>query len=482
MILNRLAVAAIFIISAGIIFTTQSCRRDVFYNDPDAVLKFSEDTVHFDTVFSTVGSITLPLKIFNDYNNPILISTIALAGGEASQFRMNVDGEPGTLFHDIEIPANDSIYIFIEVTVDPNADALPYVIEDSVTFETNGNFQDVKLVAWGQNAHFHSGEIVCDEFWQDDLPHVIYGYVFVDTSCSLTIGEGCNIYVHGYSSIIAQGSLIIEGTKDSIVTIQGDRLEDFYKDVPGQWNGIYMLRNSTGNSIAYTHIFNSIDGISLGGKLDDEFTEEDIADYLVERPELTISNSMIYDCQSNGIFSLNSKITATNLLIYNIGLSDLALFLGGEYDFKFCTFANYSSDYLTHQTATLGLLDYYAFTTDWIAQADLTKADFTDCIVYGSLPEGNEIVIDTSLTPTVFNFNFINCILRTDIQQDLLNATSCIFNSDPHFENIGERNYAPGESSPAIDAAVELAGINIDILGQPRPVGAASDIGAYEKQ
>lgn len=480
--LNRLSILLLPVLFIVILISSQSCRREIINTDADAKLAFSDDTVQFDTVFTTVGSITLPLKIFNNYNSTMVVSSITLAGGESSNFRMNVDGDPGTEFHDIEIPPKDSLYIFIEVTVDPNALALPYVIEDSIVFQTNGNVQDVKLVAWGQNAHFHNGEIVCDEFWQDDLPHVIYGYVYIDTGCTLTIDRGVNIYVHPYSSIIAQGALKINGELDSIVTIQGDRLEDYYRDIPGQWNGIYILRNSTGSDIKYTHIFNSIDGISMGGKLDDEFTAEDVPDYLIERPELTISNSMIYDCQNNGIFSLNSKITATNVLVYNIGLSNLALFLGGDYNFTFCTFANYSSEFLTHQSATVGFLDYYAFSTDLIAQADLTNANFTDCILYGSLPEGNELVIDTSLTPTIFNFNFTNCLIRTDIQQDLLNATDCIFNSDPQFENVNERNYTPVESSPAIDAAIEIPGIDNDVTGNPRPIGVASDIGAFERQ
>lgn len=480
--MHQIRLSILFAVCFLVFISSQSCRREIINTDADAKLAFSEDTVQFDTVFTTVGSITLPLKIFNNYNSTMLVSSISLAGGEASNFRMNVDGDPGTEFHDIEIPPNDSLYIFIEVTVDPNELALPYVIEDSIIFQTNGNVQDVKLVAWGQNAHFHYGEIVCDEFWQDDLPHVIYGYVYVDTGCTLTIDKGVNIYVHPYSSIIAQGALVINGLADSIVTIQGDRLEDFYKDIPGQWNGIYILRNSTGSNINYTHIFNAIEGISLGGKLDDEFTAEDVPDYLIERPELTISNSMIYDCQNNGIFSLNSKIIATNLLIYNVGLSNLALFLGGDYTFDFSTFANYSSENLTHEAATVGFLDYYAFSTDLIAQADLTNANFTNCIIYGSLSEGNELVIDTSSAPTVFNFNFVNSIIRTDIPEALLNSSGCIFNSDPQFENVNERNYTPLATSPAIDAAIEIPGINNDVLGNSRPVGAASDIGAIERQ
>ncbi len=462
------------------VFLSQSCRKDIFYNDDNAQLKFSEDTVHFDTVFTTVGSITLPLKVFNSYDNPVLISTIQLAGGEASQFRLNVDGEPGTVFHDIEIPANDSIYLFIEVTVDPNSDVTPYVIEDSILFETNGNLQDVNLVSWGQNAHFHNAEILCDTTWTNNLPHVIYNYVFVDTGCTLTIEQGCRIFVHGSSSVIAQGNIKVNGTKDSLVSFQGDRLEDFFGDVPGQWNGIYLLRGSVDNDITYAKIFNAIDGISLGGRVDDEFTPDDISYFLIDQPELDISNSYIYDCQNNGIFSLNSKIAATNVLIYNVGLSNAALFLGGDYNFTHCTLANYSSAYLDHQTPVLGILDLYAFSTELIASSPVTKGDFINCIIYGSLPEGNEIVIDSSGAAEEFTYIFDHCVLKTDILPDELNDTECIF-ADPEFASIGERNYCPAQTSPALNAGIST-GITIDIRGElrPAPVGSAPDIGCYE--
>lgn len=220
-----------------IVFAGQSCRKDSMFQEGSVNLKFSTDTVFFDTVFTSVGSITIPFKIFNTYNNPVQISSISLSGGASSQFRMNVDGDPGDAFYDIEIPANDSLYIFVEVTVDPNMDALPFVIEDSIVFVTNGNAQDVKLLAYGQNAHFHYGQILCDTTWTDDLPHVIIGSVLVDSLCSLTITEGTNIYLHGGSYFYVLGTMNVLGTKDSIVTFQGDRLEDFYKDVPDSGRG-----------------------------------------------------------------------------------------------------------------------------------------------------------------------------------------------------------------------------------------------------
>lgn len=40
------------------------------------------------------------------------------------------------------------------VTIDPNKDDNPLIQTDSIVFETNGNLQDVDLVAWGQDANY----------------------------------------------------------------------------------------------------------------------------------------------------------------------------------------------------------------------------------------------------------------------------------------------------------------------------------------
>lgn len=459
------------------------CRREIINTDTSAALRFSEDTVHFDTVFTTVGSITLSLTLFNDYNTTLEVSNITLAGGAFSQFRMNVDGEAGDTFDNIQIPPNDSLYVFVEVTVDPNAEALPYVIEDSIIFTTNGNVQAVKLIAYGQNAHFHYGQILgigpsSDTTWTDDLPHVIIGSVLVDSLFTLHITEGTNIHMHGGSYFYVLGTLDVQGTKDSVVTFQGDRLEDFYKDVPGQWEGIYFLRGSTNNVIKYAEIKNALEGISLGFS-----TVPELESFFDNQVDLTLENTMIYDIQNNGITSLNCVVKATNCLVYNIGASNVALFLGGDYQFRHCTLANYGSTYLTHQSPILGFFDYFEFNPDNILQNDLTRADFYNCIIYGAIAEGDEIVIDTLLTPTVFNFNFDHCVMRTTYDASLLNDTGCFFNMDPMFANITERNYCPTTGSPALNAGIALPWdpVDIDIRGEIRPfAGTLPDIGAYE--
>jgi hypothetical protein len=159
-------------IALAFLFSLPSCKKDTL--NTSGALSFSNDTITFDTVFTTLGSTTQFFTIRNTGKQPIKISNIRLGAGSASSYRMNVDGDSGTSFNDIEIPAKDSIYVFVEVTVDPNASNLPFIILDSIQFTTNGNQQKVILQAYGQNAHFFNADsIETNVTWNNDLPYVI---------------------------------------------------------------------------------------------------------------------------------------------------------------------------------------------------------------------------------------------------------------------------------------------------------------------
>ena len=180
-----------------------ACNRDeTFLTDGNAQLEFSLDTLHFDTVFTALGSATRFFKIYNRYDQPVRISRVALPKGETSSFRLNVDGTPGNLVEDIEIRANDSLYVFSEVTVDPDQplSVSPFVIEEEVLIEINGNTQRIVLEAWGQNANYFPSRLnkgvpvvlTCGNnelVWDDLKPYVIYGAIFID-SCTLVLPAG----------------------------------------------------------------------------------------------------------------------------------------------------------------------------------------------------------------------------------------------------------------------------------------------------
>ena len=131
--------------------TNTSCRKDKF-NLNDTV-KVNADTLWFDTVFTKVSlqkprSVTKQILVHNPYNERIRTS-IQLAGGANSHFRLNVDGEPGYRFNDVEILPKDSIFLFVEVHPDPNnnsPDFNPLIIRDSIIYTTNGKESKTMLI------------------------------------------------------------------------------------------------------------------------------------------------------------------------------------------------------------------------------------------------------------------------------------------------------------------------------------------------
>ena len=92
-------------------------------------------------------------------------------GGSASAYHINTNGQPGPEARDIEIAANDSIYIFVSLTINPNSNNLPFIVSDSIRIEYNGNERFVQLEAFGQNARFLRNESITGQVtWTNELP------------------------------------------------------------------------------------------------------------------------------------------------------------------------------------------------------------------------------------------------------------------------------------------------------------------------
>ena len=261
----------------GAIFLT-SCRKDEsISSDPSLKLSFSADSVIFDTVFTTMGSVTKRLMVYNQNENAVTISSVKLAGGSNSPYRINIDGSSGTEIRDIEIGGNDSLFVFVRVTVDPVNDNPPLVVKDRVVFEANGNRQDVDLVAWGQDAHFILGtkqseglppyKIIAgaDENvqWTNDKPYVIVGYAVVDSLGFLTIDPGCRIHFYNNSGlwVYRYGGIQVNGSLEEPVTFEGVRLEEAYGDVPGQWDRIWINESPVNSEFNHAIIKNGTIGI-----------------------------------------------------------------------------------------------------------------------------------------------------------------------------------------------------------------------------
>ncbi len=400
---------------AGMFF---SCKKElVLTTDSSAKLNFSKDTILFDTVFTTVSSITKRFKVYNKNNNAVEIAAIDLVEDNGfATYRLNVDGIVGNHPRNIEIRANDSIFVFVEVTVKTNAAQLPFLIADSISFSTNGNLQKIQLVSYGQNAHFYSDSILTGNItWNNDLPYVIYGVVLIDSLSKLTINSGVKVYLHKDAIVLAKGTLEINGTRLDSVTFQGDRREIEYSNEPGQWNAIQFLPGSTQNKINYTTIKNSVYGVIAG-----TFPLYGI------QPEVLISNSIIKYSTVTGIFGIGAKIKAFNNLIFSCGQYAFFTQLGGDYDLAFNTFAQ-TNNFTNRQTSAVTFSDYLKISSTYFT--DLLKVNLNNNIIWGTLKEEYFTDFKHTVTPTILVEN--NLIRTTKAGL----SSSNVFNKDPLFVN-----------------------------------------------
>jgi hypothetical protein len=453
-----------------VLVVLSSCRKDDLLESPTATIEFSTDTLTFDTVFTTIGSTTKYLKVYNPHKKAINISAIRLAGTSGGQFRLNIDGVSTDAAINVEVRPEDSLYIFVEVTVDPNATTTPFVIEDQITFVTNGNTQSVQLQAWGQNANFFNGASLCDTTWTDDKPYVIVNYVRVDSGCTLTIDMGVNVHLYGGAIILVEGTLIVKGQADSVVTFQGARLEPFYRDVPGQWGGIFYVRDSKNNSIDYAHIKNAGYGVSVGSFLEGQVISG------ANAPDLTMTNTVIENAAAAGIFGFLGIITAENVLVYNCGLFNFQAELGGIYDMTHCTFANFSSQNTSHEYPVVRFSDF--FDDGFNVNLGSLDATFTNCIVYGEGSIENEINIEVRGDTTNYDYLFENCLLKTTYLLDPDHYKAIVI-GDPYFVDREAKDYTLKAISPCNDKGKVGAGsLTVDLAGIPR--GAVPDLGCFE--
>jgi hypothetical protein len=475
------------------LFSLNSCYKTEFYSGPDADLRFSVDTLVFDTVFTTVGSATRILKVYNDLDRAVRLDAVYLEQGDQSRFRLNIDGVSGAYADHVEIGANDSIYIFGEVTVDPDdpLEASPFVIYESLIFELNNNRQEVLLEAWGQNANYIPGKFArgkvylttCDlgeQVWDDPRPYVVYGTLLVD-SCTLRIPAATQVYFHGgyvrtdddreYNDgqlyIMGDGKLLIEGTFDDPVVFQTDRLEHPYDDISGLWSGLYFLEGSRGNRIEHAILKNANVGI-----------------YLDSACSLDLSHTAILHNITAGIFAQSATVTATNCLIADSGGYGFVGRFGGNYRLDFCTIANYNN-----QREALYLGNYRCEDALCTSVSVLPLyARLNNCILYGN--SSDELFLEDiteGASPGFFDYKLSNCLVAVDelLDESALpdffdHCIDCLDGAGEEnlFVNIDGYNFRPDTLAIVIDQGLYLPAITDDLDGNPRD--DQPDIGCYE--
>ena len=491
------------------LLTVFSCRKDLVTDSTSAKLSFSTDTLKFDTVFTTLGSTTKRFMIYNRNKESVIISNIQLNGGTVSNFRINVNGQPGESFNNIELKGNDSMFVFTEVTVDPNNQNNPFIIIDKVEFTTNGNHQSVILSAWGQNAYYYKPNLYINglppishisdypEYYSitneitlpNDKPHVIFGYLMVDSAITLNIPAGTQLHFFDQAGLWAyRGSVLnVNGDLGNEVVFQGTRLESDFDDLAGQWDRIILNEGPKDHQFNNAIIKNAYIGIQA-----EEF-------YLDGVPELAnnkvnLYNTIIKNSQGIGLLVRNHNIYADNTLITNSGNTLLAIQGAGNHQFRHSTIANYSGG--KRNDETLLLSNYFSISTSGgqLEIAGDLNATFNNSIIYGTIE--NEILTD-SVSSSEFNYQFNNCVLKTTkdtlspslagkFTNNIINPDKPIYiNSssiyDPLFEDPYNNDFLLNDSSRAINKGdLNLTGnLNLDLKGDARD--NLPDIGSYEK-
>ena len=500
-----------------------SCRKDFNFTPSFGALEFSKDTVYLDTVFTNIGSSTYNLKVYNRSDDDIVIPTLRLGQGQSSNYRLNVDGLTGEgpiagkEFENVELLANDSMYIFIETTIDIQdlvSSETQFLYTDAIEFDSGSNLQTVELVTLVKDAVFiypqrfidsQTGEYVIETLTFDvdgdgiedettiqgrflepnelnftnEKPYVIYGYAAVDEGETLTIDAGARVHFHANSGLLItnDASLQVNGTPsmdedllEGEVIFEGDRLEPLFEDVPGPWQTIWLFNGSTNNTINHATIKNSTVGLVVDGDMNDP-------------TKLTITNSQIYNSSNFGILGRGSSIYGENVVINRSGQSSFAGTFGGSYNFVHATIANYWTNSF-RQFPSVFLNNYIVDEDQNTFTNPLMEANFTNCIIYGN--DNPEFLVDNDPSE-VFNFKLTNCLLRFDSDNftgplydfgDSNLYENVIRNQDPEFlDGINNQLQIPN-GSPGDGFAIPFGMLGVDILNTPR--GNPADVGAYE--
>ncbi len=445
----------LFILSALFaLLCSTSCRKDFEYTESSGRLSFSRDTVYLDTVFTNIGSSTYTLKVFNDTKKDILIPNISLRNGNESYYRLNVDGVAGKEFTNIPIYAEDSLFVFVETTIDITDNSLNELLyTDAILFDKEPFQQTVELVTLAKDAIFlypqenkeESIVLYTDENgnpieikgfeladihlnFKNDKSYVIYGYAVIPKGKKLIIDPGTRVHFHQNSGILVQdeSSLIINGKLSSNdnefekeVIFEGDRLEPEFENIPGQWGAIWIGAGSKDNAINHLTIKNAKIGLYVEGQ--------------INAPEetLNIANSRIFNSAKYNIWASNANIVANNLVLGAAGNSSLKIENGGTYSFSHATIANYWNKGFRFN-ASVEISNTSG--TDESESFDLFLADFKNCIIDGN--SSNEILLQKN-DQNIFNYTFQNCFIKFNENQSSTNEDVLYdFENKEHYLNI----------------------------------------------
>ncbi|MFM1792825.1 MAG: hypothetical protein RLZZ252_1179 [Bacteroidota bacterium] len=453
-----------------LISTVSGCVKERFFAKPTE-LTFGADTIWFDTVFTRDPNSQYPISVTrittikNKEKLPVK-ANFDLRGGSNSPFRINVNGFSGTQLSDIEILPGDSLFVFIQCKLTANNQTLPILVLDSLIATVNGANSKLLLAAYGWDAHYMRRPIItANTTWDDNSkPYVIIDTMYVANGSKLTIKPGVQIYASAYTPMYIAGTLSIEGTSDQRVTIRGDKPTFIPSILPNQWTGIHFLKGSSNNKILYADITNASVGVRV-----DSFT-------VPSNPVVILENTRIQYCGQICLLGITGAIEATNCLFADAGSYTFLGFLGGNYSFNHCTFAEYSG-FTGRQNGSFGFTN-----TQRDGLGNLIGFENLNLAVYNSIIYGynkEEIQFDQT-TKADFTLEINNNIIRSQNPQSILGLGN-IFNQTPKFKQANQGEYALDTLSPAYSKGILYKKpVPVDILGNSRK--PTPDLGCFERK
>jgi hypothetical protein len=256
----------------------------------------------------------------------------------------------------------------------------------------------------------------------------------VDSLATLWIQPGTKVYFNAGSTLYVLGTLRAQGTAESPIEMRGDRLDPFYRDLAGAWNGIHFLRGSFNHFMRHVVLRNGSVGIRV-----DSLPANGLA------PNLRLESVWVDHFAQAGIYGNTAHIEGDNVLVSNCGLFNFLGDYGGTYRFRHSTFVHMNSEFPRNYPL-------FVVTNRNLGQPPLANhatLDLLNCILWGSADE--ELAIDSTGLGTM-SYQFRHSILRSQRGwrgQNLLYG-------NPKFKNPSERRYSIDTLSPAFRAGEDL--------------------------
>lgn len=415
---------------------TACTDNDSFTVSTGARLSFSEDTIRFDTLFSTVPSATQTFWVRNESSDGIRILTARLERNNQSGYRVNVDGtylDP--VGSDFEVRKGDSILVFVEVTTRENRLEEPQLVEDNLIFTLeSGVEQRVNLRTYSWDAQKLTDLVIRQDTVIESLvPIIVYGQgIRVEQGATLTL-RNTEFYFHDGAGIDALGNVMAEKC-----LFRGDRLDRMFSYLPydrvsGQWRGINLSSSDGYNLFTDCEIRNAVDAV------------------VCDSTTLYLYNTVVHNSSGEGLSARHSTVVVDYCQFSNTFGDCLGLF-GCEASIQHSTLAQFYPF-----SANRGFALHFVNTELPMALVctNTLVTGYADDVVLGEVAD----------TTVVFDYRFADCLLRTPKVEDEERFERIIWETPKdsvqgkqHFRTVDEDNlyydFALDSISPAFQNGI----------------------------